>query len=78
MTITHIAHWSSSVQKVKTPDNAIETGVKRFSQILKKKKNIAHQQALGVMASMSENTFTPLHIPVLVKSKLYVTIVSKS
>jgi hypothetical protein len=30
------AHWSSSVQKVITPDNAIETGVKRFRQISKK------------------------------------------
>ena len=30
------AHWSSSVQKVITLDNAIETGVKRFRQIFKR------------------------------------------
>ena len=38
-----IAHWSSSVQKVITPDNAIKTGVKRFRQILKNiYKNISN------------------------------------
>ena len=71
----YTAHWSSSVQKVITPDKVIETGVKRFRQTFKKiYKNIsAHLQApLGVMAPKVENTFSPLHIPVLVKSKKHI------
>ena len=62
------ALWSSYVQQLFTPEYAIETGVKRFRQILKKYIKI-FQAPLGVMAPKVENTFSPLHIPVLVKSK---------
>ena len=62
ISISTLAHWSSSVQKVITTDNAIETGDERFRQILKKYIKI-------FQAPMFENTFSPLHIPVLVKSK---------
>ena len=71
-----MSHWKKEAlhtgSAVVKSNNAIETGVKRFSQIFKKKegKLIAHQCALGVMASKAENTFSPLHISVLVKSKI--------
>ena len=75
--ISTIAHWSRGGQKVVPQKLQAKSTTKRFGQIYLRKYNknqIGVFVVLGYMSLKIKNTFSPLHIPVLVKSKKYFAI----
>ena len=68
----NIAHWSRGSQKVVPQNFQAKSTPKRFGQIYERKYNknlIENFAVLGYMSLKVKNTFSPLHIPVLVISK---------